>query len=60
MQKTRIDWDRHVKEKKIEEELEKNRKDGYLVKKKFLDEVEEREYEAKQAVEKKYRKELLK
>jgi len=49
-----------VKEKKIEEELEKNRKDGYLVKKKFLDEVEEREYEAKQAVEKKYRKELLK
>ena len=36
-----------MKVEKIEEELEKNRKDGYLVKKKFLDEVEEREYEAK-------------
>lgn len=60
MQKTRIDWDKHVKEENIGQELEKNRKDGYLVKKQFLDQVEEREYEAKQVVEKKYRKELLK
>jgi len=49
-----------VKEENIGQELEKNRKDGYLVKKQFLDQVEEREYEAKQVVEKKYRKELLK
>jgi hypothetical protein len=49
-----------VKEEKIEEELDKNRKDGFLAKKRFLDQVSEKEYEAKQAVEKKYRKELLK
>lgn len=60
MQKTRIDWDKHVKEEKIEEELDKHRKDGFLAKKRFLDQVSEKEYEAKQAVEKKYRKELLK
>lgn len=32
LQKTKIDWDKHVKEEKIEADLEKNRKDGYLAK----------------------------
>lgn len=52
MQKTRMDWDKYTKEEKLDEELEHNRKDGYLVKKKFLDTVGEREYEAKKAAEK--------
>jgi hypothetical protein len=33
MQKTRMDWDKYTKEEKLEDELELNRKDGYLVKK---------------------------
>ena len=52
MQKTRMDWDKYTKEEKLEDELEHNRKDGYLVKKSFLDSVGEREYEAKKVAEK--------
>ena len=44
MTKTKIDWDKHTKEQGLETELEKNRKDGYLAKKKFLDGVSELEY----------------
>jgi len=33
MQKTRMDWDKYTKKEKLEDELELNRKDGYLVKK---------------------------
>lgn len=32
LEKTKIDWDKHTKEQKLEDELEKNRKDGYLAK----------------------------
>lgn len=51
IEKSKIDWSNHVKEEKIEEQLEQNRKDGYLAKKKFLDEVSEREYEHKKQIE---------
>lgn len=40
-----MDWSKYTKEEKLEEQLEKNRKDGFLAKKRFLDEVIEREYE---------------
>ncbi len=29
-EKTKMDWDRYTKEQKMENELEKNRKDGFL------------------------------
>ena len=35
-EKTKIDWDKHTKDEKLEDELEKNRKDGYLAKQAFL------------------------
>ncbi len=47
IEKSKIDWGKYTKEEKIEEQLEQNRKDGYLAKRKFLDEVSEREYEHK-------------
>jgi len=59
MQKTRIDWDKHTKEENLEAQLEQNRKDGFLVKQKFLDKVSEREYEHKKQVERANRKALL-
>lgn len=37
IEKSKIDWTKYTKEEKIEEQLEQNRKDGYLAKKKFLD-----------------------
>ena len=37
--KTKIDWDKHTKEQKLEDELEKNRKDGYLAKQQFLNQA---------------------
>ena len=52
IEKSKIDWDKHTKEEKIEEQLEQNRKDGYLAKKRFLDQVADKEYEHKKAVEK--------
>ena len=52
IEKSKIDWSNHTKEEKIEEQLEQNRKDGYLAKRRFLDQVAEKEYEHKKAVEK--------
>ena len=36
LQKTKVDWDKFTKEEKLDAEFEKNRKDGYLAKKRFL------------------------
>lgn len=52
MQKSKHDWDKYTKEEKLERELEKNRKDGFLGKRKFLDGVIEKEYEHKKYMEK--------
>ena len=45
IQKTKIDWDNYTKEQKLEAEFENNRKDGYIQKKAFLDNVADKEYE---------------
>jgi len=37
--KTKIDWDKFVASEKISKELEYSRKDGYLAKKRFIDET---------------------
>lgn len=47
-----MDWSNYTKEEKLEAELEQNRKDGFLAKKKFLDQVSEKEYEHKKQIEK--------
>ena len=41
MDKSKKDWKTYVEEKQIEKELSHNRKDGFLGKKKFLDEANE-------------------
>ena len=41
MDKSKKDWKAYVEEKQIEKELSHNRKDGFLGKKKFLDETNE-------------------
>ena len=41
MDKSKKDWNAYVEEKQIEKELSHNRKDGFLGKKKFLDEANE-------------------
>ena len=41
MDKSKKDWKVYVEEKQIEKELSQNRKDGFLGKKKFLDETNE-------------------
>ena len=41
MDKSKKDWKAYVEEKHIEKELSQNRKDGFLGKKKFLDETNE-------------------
>ena len=41
MDKSKKDWKAYVEEKQIEKELSNNRKDGFLGKKKFLDETNE-------------------
>mmetsp|Transcript_9047 Transcript_9047/g.13815 ORF Transcript_9047/g.13815 Transcript_9047/m.13815 type:complete len:91 (+) Transcript_9047:557-829(+) len=43
--KTKLDWDSYTKEEKLESELEKNRKDGYLAKQAFLGKAQGVEYE---------------
>ena len=60
MQKTRMDWDKHVDKEGDADDLAKNRKDGYLQKRNFLDKVGESEYAAKREAEKVYQKNLLK
>ena len=47
-----MDWDKYTKEQKMEAELEKNRKDGYIQKKAFLDKVTDTEYQHKRTIEK--------
>ena len=39
-----MDWDKYTKEQKLENELEKNRKDGFLGKQAFLSKVHTKEY----------------
>ena len=51
MQKTEIDWEDYTKKKGIKEDLEKNRKDGYIAKKRFLDKVGDTEYQHKKDAE---------
>ena len=41
MDKSKKDWKAYVEEKQIEKELSQNRKDGFLGRKKFLDETNE-------------------
>ena len=52
LQKTKIDWDKHTKEQKMEAELDKNRKDGYLGKQKFLNQAAAMEYAHTKKIEK--------
>jgi hypothetical protein len=54
-----MDWDKYTKEEKIEADLERNRKDGYLQKKMFLEGVGDKEYLAKKEGEKEARKQRL-
>jgi len=44
LDKSKLDWDKYTKEKKLEGELEQNRKDGFLAKKQFIEQVSELEY----------------
>ena len=52
LQKTKIDWEKHTKEQKLEDELEKNRKDGYLAKQQFLNQAQAVEYAHQKKIEK--------
>jgi len=52
LQKTKIDWDKHTKDQKMEAELEKNRKDGYLGKQAFLNQAQAIEYAHTKKIEK--------
>ena len=54
--KSKLDWDDYTKQNKLQAELEKNRKDGYLQKKRFLNEIDEAEYQKKKQGEKESRK----
>ena len=45
--KSKLDWDKYTKDEKLESELEMNRKDGFLAKKRFIDTVSEMEYQKK-------------
>ena len=47
-----MDWDKYTADARIQEDLEKNRKDGYLQKKAFVEKVQETEYNQKKAIEK--------
>jgi len=51
VQKSKLDWEKYAKENKIEADLAKNRKDGYLAKRNFLEKVEEAEYQRKKQIE---------
>mmetsp|Transcript_14119 Transcript_14119/g.23972 ORF Transcript_14119/g.23972 Transcript_14119/m.23972 type:complete len:82 (-) Transcript_14119:28-273(-) len=48
--KTKLDWDKYVKESKQEGALEKNRKNGYLQKQKFLNDAKAVEYEYQKSI----------
>ena len=51
VEKSKLDWTKYTKEEKLEAELEKNRKDGFLAKRKFIEAVQDKEYEHKKQVE---------
>ena len=42
--KSKLDWDEYTKKQKLEKELESNRKDGSLAKKRFLETVASKEH----------------
>ena len=44
IEKSKLDWDKYTKEQKMQAELSQNRKDGYLAKKRFIENVSEMEY----------------
>ena len=48
--------DKYTKDEKLEGEFEKNRKDGFLAKKRFIDSVSELEYQQKKQGQKESRK----
>ena len=52
IEKTKIDWDKHTKEEKLDEDLEQNRKDGYLGKQAFLNQAQAIEYAHQKKIEK--------
>ena len=56
IEKSKLDWDKYTKEQKMETELENNRKDGFLAKKRFIDNVSELEYQQKKLGQKENRK----
>ena len=47
-----MDWDKYTKDEKLEDELEKNRKDGYLAKKAFLNQAQAMDYAHQKKIEK--------
>ena len=47
IEKSKLDWDKYTKEQKMQAELSQNRKDGYLAKKRFIENVSELEYQQK-------------
>ena len=53
--KSKKDWKTYVKDKKIERDLVFNRKDGFLNKKRFIDETNTKLYEDKRATARKYK-----
>lgn len=55
--KSKIDWDKKVKDDKLEKELDLNRKDGLLGKKRFIDETNVKLVEMNRAAIKKQRTE---
>ena len=56
IEKSKLDWDKYTKEQKMETELENNRKDGFLAKKRFIDNVSDLEYQQKKLGQKENRK----
>ena len=52
IQKTEMDWENYTKKEGIKDDLERNRKDGFLVKQRFLDKVSDQEYQQKKVAEK--------
>mmetsp|Transcript_3455 Transcript_3455/g.4251 ORF Transcript_3455/g.4251 Transcript_3455/m.4251 type:complete len:96 (+) Transcript_3455:440-727(+) len=52
LQKTELDWNEYISKNGIKEDLEKNRKGGFIAKKRFLDKVSETEYQHKKTAEK--------
>ena len=58
--KSKLDWDEYTKKQKLEKELESNRKDGSLAKKRFLETVASKEHAQFKEVERLHEKTKLK